>query len=108
MAHLDSKTCRDQVFLLLYEPQSAELLYGLLVDPQFTMELKQRIIKLLAQLLRSDRVYEIYKARLRLQDGSVISSSAGMATGLVSLLSQQPLTMEVVAMLLNQFLSSGE
>lgn len=106
-SYLESKHCRDQVYLLLYEPQSVELFYGILLDTQFTMELKQKIIKLISVLLRYDRVYDLYKGRLRLQDGSVISSSTGMASGFVSLLSQEPLTMEVVVMLLNQFLSIG-
>jgi len=105
--HLESRNCRDQVYLLLYEPHSAELLYGVLADSNFSMDLKQKIVKLISILLRSERVYEIHKGRMRLQDGSVISASHGMVIGFVSLLAQQQLTMEVTAMLLNQFLSSG-
>lgn len=45
VAHLESKTCRDQVFLLMYEPQAADMLYCLLTEKHFTMELKQRVLK---------------------------------------------------------------
>ncbi|XP_069696226.1 neurobeachin-like protein 1 isoform X2 [Periplaneta americana] len=107
ISYMENKNCKDQIFLLLYEPHSAETLYCLLVEKGFSMELKQKLLKLLSVLLRSDRVYERNKTRLRLQDVSVLGgSSIGMYPGLVALLQDQPLTMEVTAMLFDQILST--
>jgi len=44
IVHLEGH-CMDQLYLLLFEPLSAELLYCLLADNKFTMELKQKILK---------------------------------------------------------------
>lgn len=104
ISHMEKKSCRDQIFLLMYEPHSAELLYALLIDKEFSMDLKQKVLRFLSLLLRSERVYERHKTRLRLQDGSVIGNSNGMYLGLVSYLHEQVLTMEVVVMLMEQLL----
>jgi hypothetical protein len=64
--------------------------------------------QLLSVLLRSDLIYERSKSRLRLQDVSVLGgNSVGMYPGLIAMLQDQQLSMEVTAMLLDQILSTG-
>lgn len=64
--------------------------------------------QLLSVLLQSDRIYERYKYRLRLQDASVLGgSSVGMYPGLITLLQDQQLSVEFITMLLDQILSTG-
>ena len=62
-------------------------------------------------LLRSERIYERHKARLRLHDVSVLgirsSPSVGMYPGLCTHLADQTLSMEVVNILLDQMLMTG-
>jgi hypothetical protein len=50
ISYMESKNCKDQVFLLLYEPNYAETLYCLLVEKEFSMHLKQRVLKVLVVL----------------------------------------------------------
>lgn len=45
VSYMESKSCKDQMFLLLYEPDRAETLYCLLVDRSFSMELKHKVLK---------------------------------------------------------------
>lgn len=37
--HMDNKACKDQIFLLMHEPLTTELLYALLIDKNCGMEL---------------------------------------------------------------------
>ncbi|KAG8233664.1 hypothetical protein J437_LFUL013710, partial [Ladona fulva] len=109
---LGNKKCRDQIFLLLYERHAADNLYGLLVDKLYPMELKQKVLRLLSILLRTDRVRERNKRHLRLQDiGSNHghSSSIGLYPGLICHWQDQGScspSMEVAMMLLDQMLST--
>jgi hypothetical protein len=66
------------------------------------------VLQLLSVLLRADCIYERDKARLRLQDASVLGGkSVGMYPGLIALFQEQQFSMEVTAMLLDQILSTG-
>jgi hypothetical protein len=47
ISYMDSKSCKTQIFLLLYEPHCAEILYCLLVERSFSMELKQKVLKVI-------------------------------------------------------------
>lgn len=42
---MTNKNCKDQIFLLLHEPQTAELLYALLVDKNYGRELREIFLK---------------------------------------------------------------
>lgn len=68
--------------------------------------------QLTSVLLRTDRVYELHKKRLRLQDPStvlgLVGGGIGMYPGLIALLGDQKLSMEVAAMLLDQMLLTGK
>jgi hypothetical protein len=50
VSYLESKSCKSQVFLLLHEPHCAETLYCLLVERSFSMELKQKVLKVMPLL----------------------------------------------------------
>jgi hypothetical protein len=50
ISYLESRSCKDQVFLLLCEPHCAETLYCLLVEKNFSMELKQKVLKVSCHL----------------------------------------------------------
>jgi hypothetical protein len=45
VSYMENKNCKDHIFLLLYEPERAETLYCLLVEKSFSMELKQKVLK---------------------------------------------------------------
>ena len=45
VSYMENRNCKDQIFLLLYEPERAETLYCLLVDRNFSMELKLKVLK---------------------------------------------------------------
>jgi hypothetical protein len=55
ISYMESKNCKDQIFLLLYEPSYAETLYCLLVEKGFSMQLKQRVLKV--QVLLANRFW---------------------------------------------------
>ncbi|XP_075227690.1 neurobeachin-like protein 1 [Lycorma delicatula] len=102
VAHLETKTCRDQIFLLMYEPQAADMLYCLLTEKHFSMELKQRVLKMLSVLLRTEKVYDRNKGRLRLND----STPCGLYPGLIAMLPENHFSMEFTVILLEQILLS--
>lgn len=47
IAQLEKKSCKDQLILLMFEPQAADLVYCLLLNKTFSMELKHRALKVL-------------------------------------------------------------
>ncbi|XP_053386541.1 neurobeachin-like protein 1 [Mercenaria mercenaria] len=65
---LDGGRKQDQTYLLMFEPHIGEMLYGLLTIKGFTIIYYEKIVKVLYILLKTDRVYEKSKARLRLTD----------------------------------------
>ncbi|KAK3582874.1 hypothetical protein CHS0354_012486 [Potamilus streckersoni] len=65
---LESSRKQDQLYLLLFEQQMADMFYGLLALPGYTIVFYEKIIKVLCILLKTDRVYEKSKNRLRLLD----------------------------------------
>ncbi|KAJ9577825.1 hypothetical protein L9F63_025312, partial [Diploptera punctata] len=104
ISYMDSKTCKDQIFLLLFEPHAGDTLYCLFVDKNYSMEFKYKLLKFpLTSNQSANRVYERNKARLRLFSGS---SSVGMYPGLIAMLQDQSISLEVTSMLLDQILST--
>ncbi|RZF48161.1 hypothetical protein LSTR_LSTR009850 [Laodelphax striatellus] len=97
---LESKSCRDQLFIFMFEPQTADVLYCLLIEKNFTMELKQRVLKLISVLLRTEKIYDRNKTRLRLSDHSPI----GLYPGLIAMLPENQFSMEFTVILLEQIL----
>ena len=45
MAYVESKHCRDQFYLLILEPRCAEILYALLLEKIFTVELREKVLR---------------------------------------------------------------
>ncbi|XP_039288398.1 neurobeachin-like protein 1 isoform X2 [Nilaparvata lugens] len=97
---LESKSCRDQLFIFMFEPHTADILYCLLIEKHFTMELKQRVLKLISVLLRTEKIYDRNKTRLRLSDHSPI----GLYPGLIAMLPENNFSMEFTVILLEQIL----
>lgn len=42
--HMESKGCKDQIFLLMHEPQTADLLYALLIDRNCGVEIHKALL----------------------------------------------------------------
>ncbi|XP_025416195.1 neurobeachin-like protein 1 isoform X1 [Sipha flava] len=100
--HLETESCKDQLFLLMYEPQTADILYCILIEKSISMLAKQKVLKILSVLLRTKYVYERQKSNLRLQN-----SNYGLYPGFISLLPDfQNLSMEVTLMMFDQVLLS--
>ncbi|XP_059178496.1 neurobeachin-like protein 1 [Physella acuta] len=59
---------QDQLVLLLYEPDQAEMFYKLLTYQNQPIIFYEKVVKILHILLKTDKVYEKSKARLRLAD----------------------------------------
>lgn len=45
LSQMNSKNCLDQLFLLMHEPQTAELCYALLIDRKYGTRLQSAVIK---------------------------------------------------------------
>lgn len=42
---LENESCKDQLFLLMYEPQTADILYSILIEKSISMLAKQKVLK---------------------------------------------------------------
>ncbi|KAK7507554.1 hypothetical protein BaRGS_00001489, partial [Batillaria attramentaria] len=58
----------DQLYLLMFEPEQAEMLYKLLTYRNYPIIFYEKVVKVLWMLLKTDRVYDKNKQRLRLSD----------------------------------------
>lgn len=47
LTYIESKNIHDQFYLLLLEPRSAELMYALLLEKVFTVELREKVLKVI-------------------------------------------------------------
>ena len=63
--YLESKTAKEQMFLVLYEPKRADLLYNLVIEKRFGLNTRLSILRLLCVLLQSPRVGVRHKTRNR-------------------------------------------
>jgi len=43
--HLETESCKDQLFLLMYEPQTADILYCILIEKSISMIAKKKVLK---------------------------------------------------------------
>ncbi|ESO94157.1 hypothetical protein LOTGIDRAFT_232423 [Lottia gigantea] len=77
---LTSQRKYDQFFLIMFEPEMAELIYVLLTYENYSVVFYEKVVKVLYYLLKSDKVYEKSKNRLRLADVGHL--------GLVSMMSE--------------------
>ncbi|XP_013384976.1 neurobeachin-like protein 1 [Lingula anatina] len=91
---LECHHAQSQVFLLLFEPENADLLYALLTKKDFTPATKEKVVRIIGDLLKTDKVYERSKGRLHLYN-------IGYA-GLVSQMEEMDITLPMVQGLLEQ------
>lgn len=66
--HMKSKSCKDDLILLMHEPQTANLFYNYFIDKVHTFELQEANIRFIETLLSSTRVQGKYKQILRLME----------------------------------------
>nr|XP_020665996.1 neurobeachin-like protein 1 isoform X2 [Pogona vitticeps] len=93
---LHTSPTRDQLFLLLFEPGNADILYALLLNQRSSDKLKELVFKIVDQMLKCTKVYERSKQRLKLREVGY--------SGLGLLLNDSPITTSLIKNLLNQVL----
>ncbi|MGH0117639.1 UNVERIFIED_CONTAM: hypothetical protein FKN15_041831 [Acipenser sinensis] len=95
---LHTTTSRDQLFLLLFEPGNAEILYTLLLNHKYTDKVRDLVFKIFEKMLKCDKVYEKSKQRIKLREVGY--------SGLILLFNDIPITLSLINNLLNQVLNS--
>ncbi|XP_058454329.1 neurobeachin-like protein 1 isoform X1 [Malaya genurostris] len=100
---IESKHAKDQIFLLMYEPNMAEALYTLFIDRHFGCEVHKRLLKFIGCMLNTKRISSKHKAALRLYDSSIECNS--LYPGLFSFMIPFDLQSEVILGLLDLNLS---
>ncbi len=58
----------DQLFLIMYEPNMADGLYALLIQVDLDKNVQRKLIKLIRLLLKTKKVYDKNKMRMRLDE----------------------------------------
>ncbi|GAB0094777.1 neurobeachin-like protein 1 [Sergentomyia squamirostris] len=99
------KNCKDQIFLLMLEPQTAELLYCMLIDENFSVNLHSAVLKLIWCLLLTKWVSHRHKSYLSLQDKFIKGQS--LYPGLLNYLFHVRLEDRILTNLAEQMLSSN-
>ncbi|XP_046650912.1 neurobeachin-like protein 1 isoform X2 [Daphnia pulicaria] len=97
LTYIENKSPKDQFYLLMLEPRCAEILYALLLEKIFSIELREKVLKLLINILKTDRAYEKSKVRLYLHDVGF--------QGLLMLMQGQPSSLEMTHLLTDIILS---
>lgn len=82
LTQMNHKSCLDQLFLLMHEPQTAELCYALLTDRKYSSQLHKTVIKFLSCLLNTKRVSKKHKWAVRLHDPTITCQT--LYPGLIS------------------------
>ncbi|XP_034121153.1 neurobeachin-like protein 1 isoform X2 [Drosophila guanche] len=99
--YMRGKNCRDQMVLLLHEPQSANLIYNFFVDKSYTNEIQEAAIRFISGLLATSRVHQKYKQVLRLYDQSTEQS---MFPGFFSFITPMSLSSTILFHLADEML----
>lgn len=68
---LESKNCKDQMFLLMYEPHIGELLYALLIEKSYSQKVHKTVLKVINCILATKKVSTRHKGSLKLQESSI-------------------------------------
>lgn len=79
---LESPGGNDQLFLLLFEPNIADGLYSLIVQTDYSEIIQKKVLKIIRHLLKTKKVYDKNKARIRLDE-------CGTYAGLISKLTSE-------------------
>ncbi|XP_062434599.1 neurobeachin-like protein 1 isoform X1 [Rhea pennata] len=93
---LHSSPTPDQLFLLLFEPGNADILYALLLHQRYSDRLRELVFKIVEEMLKCTKVYERSKQRMRLREVGY--------SGLGLLLNESPVSVSFIKNLLNQIL----
>ncbi|XP_055608825.1 neurobeachin-like protein 1 isoform X2 [Uranotaenia lowii] len=96
---IEGKHVKDQIFLLMYEPNMAEALYTLFMDRHFGNEVHTRLLKFISGMLNTKRISSKHKAALRLYDSAIECNS--LYPGLFSFMLPFELEPEVILGLLD-------
>lgn len=101
---LENKNCKDQTFILMYEPSTAELFYALLIEKCYSTLVHQSALKVIVYILSTKRIATRHKSSLRLQDLNVDCKS--LWPGLFSYILPLKFEPSVILALLDQTLAS--
>lgn len=101
---LESKNCKDQMFLLMYEPHIGELLYALLIEKSYSTQVHQAVLKVINCILATKKVSTRHKGNLKLHDASIDSKT--LYPGLFSYILPLILEPNIILCLLDQTLAS--
>ncbi|XP_001983501.2 neurobeachin-like protein 1 isoform X2 [Drosophila grimshawi] len=101
--YVRGKNCKDQMVLLLHEPQSANLIYNFFVDKSYSSEVQEAAIRFISGLLATSRVHHKYKQVLRLYDQS---SEQSMFPGFFSFITPMSLSSTILFHLVDEMLSA--
>lgn len=93
---LHSSSAPDQLFLLLFEPGNADILYALLLHQRYSDRVRELVFKIMEEMLKCTKVYERSKHRMRLREVGY--------SGLGLLLNESSVTISLIKNLLNQVL----
>ena len=78
---LESPSTQDQLYLLLFEPNVADGFYALIAQADIDESIQRKLLKIIRILLKSKKVYEKSKARIRLEE---CGTYAGLVTKFIS------------------------
>ncbi|XP_015015894.2 neurobeachin-like protein 1 isoform X1 [Drosophila mojavensis] len=101
--YVRGKNCKDQMVLLLHEPQSANLIYNFFVDKSYSSEVQEAAIRFLGALLATSRVHQKYKQVLRLYDSN---SEQSMFPGFFSFITPMSLSSTILFYLVDEMLGA--
>ncbi|XP_034109719.1 neurobeachin-like protein 1 isoform X1 [Drosophila albomicans] len=101
--YVRGKNCKDQMVLLLHEPQTANLVYNFFVDKSYSSEVQEAAIRFLSGLLATSRVHQKYKQVLRLYDQS---SEQSMFPGFFSFITPMSLSSTILFHLVDEMLGA--
>ncbi|XP_052847788.1 neurobeachin-like protein 1 isoform X5 [Drosophila gunungcola] len=99
--YVRGKNCKDQMVLLLHEPQSANLIYNFFVDKSYNNEIQEAAIRFISGLLATSRVHQKYKQVLRLYDQATEQS---MFPGFFSFITPMSLSSTILFHLVDEML----
>ncbi|XP_053452909.1 neurobeachin-like protein 1 isoform X1 [Nycticebus coucang] len=89
---------RGQLFLLLFEPGNADILYALLLNQKYSDRLREIVFKIMEQMLKCTNVYERSKQRIRLREVGY--------SGLGLLLNESLVNISLIKNLTNQIINT--
>ncbi|EGW06134.1 Neurobeachin-like protein 1 [Cricetulus griseus] len=95
---LRTSPTRGQLFLLMFEPGNADILYALLLNQKYSDKLREIIFKVMEQMLKCTNVYERSKQRIRLREVGY--------SGMGLLLNEAPVNTSLIKNLVNQIINA--